>query len=110
MDLEDLEPLDFVIYLRKTIRYDSSLNFKCISRPLPAIPVQKMLLNDSYSFDFDKYTFWSASQVFEIVNRINALNRDELSVLIQNIETIHCLKIKKKIANIQTFISIYKLP
>lgn len=110
MDLEDLEPLDFVNYLKKTIRYDSSLNFKCISRPLPAIPVQKMLLNDSYSFDFDKYTFWSASQVFEIANRIKALNRDELSVLIQNIETVDCLKIKKKIANIQTFISIYKLP
>lgn len=108
MDLEDLEPLDFVIYLKKTIFYDSSLNLKCISSPLSAIPVKKMLLNDS--FDFDKYTFWSASQVSEIANRINALNRDELSVLIENIQTIDCLKIKKKIANIQTFISIYKLP
>lgn len=108
MDLEDLEPLDFVIYLKNTIRYDSSLNLKCNFSPLP--PQQKTFSLSSFSFDFDKYTFWSASQVFEIANRINALNRDELSVLIENIQTIESLKIKKKIANIQTFISIYKLP
>jgi len=109
MDLEDLEPLDFVVYLKKNIRYESFLNLKCNSFSAP-LPLQQKTPLSSFSFSFDKYTFWSASQVLKIANRINALNRDELSVLIKNIQTIDCLKIKKKIANIQTFISIYKLP
>jgi len=109
MDLEDLEPLDFVVYLKKNIRYESFLNLKCNSFSAP-LPLQQKTPLSSFSFSFDKYTFWSASQVLKIPNRINALNRDELSVLIKNIQTIDCLKIKKKIANIQTFISIYKLP
>ena len=108
MDLEDLDPLDFVTYLKKTIRYESSLNLKlCPASAL--VPVPQNLLSHS-SFDFDKYTFWSASKVFEIMNTIHALNPTELSFFIKNIQTIDSLKLKKKIANIQTFISIYKLP
>lgn len=110
MDLENLTPLDFIFYLKKTNLYNSVIIFpkkKPMMEKNEKFIIDELLKKKS-EFEFDKYTFWSASKSLKIHQKIKALNQSHLEMVCQNLEKYDCIILKKIISDIQTFNSIYK--
>ena len=110
LDLENLDPIDFVFYMRKTIR-DYNFTFKGVRSEKTLLLRDQFamkLLKKEKEFEFDKYTFWSASKVLKVFQSIKALDPKKLNNLQKNINQYDCSHLKKIISNIQTFISLYK--
>ena len=107
MDLENLTPLDFIFYLKKTNVYHSVIIF----------PKKKLIYQDQFiiellkqknEFEFDKYTFWSASKSSKIYQKIKGLDQTKFKFVCENLDKYDSIILKKIISDIQTFNSIYK--
>ena len=109
MDLENLTPLDFIFYLKKTNVYNSITIFPK-KKPNENNNDQfvKELLKQKNEFEFDKYTFWSASKSLKIHQKIQGLDQTKFKFICKNLEKYDSIILKKIISDIQTFNSIYK--
>lgn len=94
-DLEHLTPLDFIAYLRKQ-------NFRT-----PQVPNTPS--NSSYdsSFEFNKYIFWSPSKTSLLYHKIQSVNNNDIEAMIKEAKKGN-IRMKRNLANIQTFHSLYK--
>ena len=109
MDLENLTPLDFIFYLKKINVYNSVTIFpKKKPNENNNEKFVNELLKKKNEFEFDKYTFWSASKSLKIHQTIQGLDQTKFKFICENLEKYDSIILKKIISDIQTFNSIYK--
>lgn len=92
MDLEHLNPLNFILYLKKQHFH------------MPSILCQTPVSSYDATYEFDKYIFWSHSKTTAFYQTIQSVN---VSEMVKEASKGN-LKMKRNLANIQTFHSLYK--
>ena len=103
-DLEQLGPLDFVIYLNKSLKLFSKGYLKCKDQHHQNN--QLLCCLNLSDIQYDEYTFWSHSKCLKIFNNIKSIDTKYLLDMRQKFP--NDIKLLKNISDIITFKTIYK--